>query len=150
MCYNTCEPTAVDVFGRGPPLIKILLTVTSITLLGVQQASAFTQFHFDIDKPVNGTQYKAAQFNEGEYLDYIWTYDGKYHFTKEMSGIWENENAINVSPTNKFNIVDKLGMFAINSTLPSGEPVRLCINSPSGELSCQQTTVDTSGRAFFD
>ena len=131
----------------------ILVAVAIMLVLGVQQASAFTQFHFDIDKPINGTQYKVVQFDEdGEYLEYIWTYDGLYHFTKEtsLSGIWDNENAINLSPTNKFNIIDEMGMFAINSTLPAGEPVRLCIDSPSGESSCQQTAVDTSGRAFYD
>jgi hypothetical protein len=115
-----------------------------------QQASTFTQFHFDVEQPItNGTQYKAEIFDDdGEYLRYIWTYNGGWQFSTEtsISGIWDHlENVINMSPTNEFNIDDKLGMFAMNASLPLGEPVRLCINDD-----CQRTTVDVNGKAYFE
>ena len=52
---------------------------------------------------------------------------------------------MNMSPTNEFNIDDKLGMFAMNASLPLGEPVKLCIDDD-----CQRTTVDVSGKAYFE
>jgi hypothetical protein len=127
----------------------ILVAVVIMLALGVQQASAFTQFEFGKIHPVNGTAFSALVNNNGEYLEFVWTFsNGSYSFDKHTSqpGIWDGlDNSWNMSPRpDKFTIIDKLGMFSINGTILSGESVDLCIN-----LNCNQTTVDTSGRAFY-
>lgn len=117
----------------------LVAAVIALTLAG-QQAFAYTSFDFGNVAYDNGTEFSAILFDEdGEYLQFRWTFvNNSFVFDKSTSlaGIWDGlDNSWNMSPTDKFNIIDKMGTFVINGTDTTGNRVMLCIDDKCEDAS---------------
>ena len=112
---------------------SILVAAVIMLALAGQQAFAYTTFDFGHVDYDNGTEFSAVLFDEdGEYLEFKWTFvNESFVFDKSTSlaGIWDGlDNSWNMSPTDKFNIIDKVGVFVINGTNTTGDRVMLCVD----------------------